>query len=200
MRPLRCSEGVAIPFSRTWREHCAFGFVAGLALMAAACTSGAEGAAAPSSPTAAPPTPVNYVDDCPITIPSQPYIARAPYLAQPPAYYHSVWYGSDDLWTMVDPSGATFGEKTFWWSRNFNIEDERYPQIAVTGRRLDAPGSFASTTGCTPRSGPCVGGDATNAYADFGTAMLVGVHIPARGCWEIRAHYKGAELAYIVQY
>jgi hypothetical protein len=30
--------------------------------------------------------------------------------------------------------------------------------------------------------------------------MLVGVELPTRGCWEIRARYKGAELAYVVDY
>ena len=58
----------------------------------------------------------------------------------------------------------------------------------VTGTRLDAPGSFSA------------GNPGTHAYADFGTAMLVGVPTPARGCWEIRAHYKGAELAYVIDF
>lgn len=195
MQGPRCNSSMPIP------RRLALALVAALALAGVACTSGAEGAAAPSSPTAAPPTPVTYVDDCPVTIPGQPYVARAPYLPQPPAYYNAVWYGSDDLWTMLDPEGATIDYKTFWWSRNFNIEAERSPLITITGTRLDAPGSFVKgANGCTPASGPCVPGDATNASADFGTAMLVGVQIPTRGCWEIRAHYKGAELAYVVDY
>jgi hypothetical protein len=89
---------------------------------------------------------------------------------------------------MLDPAGATFSEKTFWWSRNFDIETERQPAITVTGRRLDAPGSFVA------------GNPGTHAYADFGTAMLVGVAIPTQGCWEIRANYKGAQLSFVVRY
>ena len=78
-------------------------------------------------------------------------------------------------------------QKTFWWSRNFGlVAGEGAPLIGVTGKRLDAPGSFAA------------GNPGTNATADFGRAMLVGIDIPAAGCWEIRARYKGAELAYVV--
>ena len=89
---------------------------------------------------------------------------------------------------MLDPAGASFRDKTFWWSRNFDIAAEREPLITVTGTRLDAPRSFSA------------GNPGTHAYADFGTAMLVGVPTPARGCWEIRAYYKGAELAYVINY
>jgi hypothetical protein len=56
----------------------------------------------------------------------------------------------------------------------------------VTGTRLDAPGTFVA------------GNPGTNALADFGSAMLVGVEIPSIGCWEIRAEYKGAVLAVVV--
>jgi len=92
---------------------------------------------------------------------------------------------------MLRPTGATLTVKTFWWSREFAHEPgfpglkEPQPLIKVTGRRLDAPGSFSA------------GIPGTHALADFGTAMLVGIEIPAIGCWEVRARYKGAEVAYV---
>ena len=135
---------------------------------------------------------------CPVTVPGEPLLPPPPYLAAPPAYYQSVWYGTPDLWTMLHPEGETwsslprqsngaFSQKTWWWSGKFIIADERQPLIAVTGRRLDAPG-FTFTAG----------NPGTHAYADFGTAMLVGIDIPTAGCWEIQAEYKGVVLSYVV--
>lgn len=127
------------------------------------------------------------LNECPVTMPGTPYVARAPHPAEPPALYRATWYGNDNLWTMLPRGGANLDTKSFWWSRNFVLAEENQPLIAVTGRRLDAPGSFSA------------GNPGTNAIADFGTAMLVGIDVPSEGCWEIRAEYKGAELAYIVR-
>jgi DNA-binding CsgD family transcriptional regulator len=130
---------------------------------------------------------------CPITIPGEPYIATAPYPRQPPDYYRAVWYGTDALWTMLHPGGEVWGtrtlQKTFWWSRNFRggLTGEPQPLITVTGKRLDAPGSFSA------------GNPGTGIAADFGSAMLVAIEVPSTGCWEIRARYKGSELAYVVR-
>jgi hypothetical protein len=55
----------------------------------------------------------------------------------------------------------------------------------VTGRRLDAAGTFSF-------------GPGTNAGADFGTAMLVGIDVPSVGCWEITGRYHAATLSYTV--
>jgi hypothetical protein len=171
--------------------------IAAILFAAFACTS--SSAETPPAPTSPPiPTPQAFIAlaDCPITTVTTPYVARPPYLAQPPEYYKSVWYGDDALWTMLDPGGEVWAglpnntgsltQKTWWWSRNFEMERERSPAITVTGMRLDASGSFSA------------GNPGTHAYADFGTAMLVGVDIPATGCWDIRAKYEGAELAYVV--
>lgn len=131
---------------------------------------------------------------CPLTAPSEPYRPTAPFLEVPPISYGSVWYGSAGLWTMLRPagevwrslplSGGTLSQKTFWWSENYSGEGQ--PAISVTGTRLDGTGNFAA------------GNRTTNATADFGTAMLVGIEIPTAGCWRIRAEYKGASLEYVV--
>ena len=171
--------------------------IAVLLFAAFACTS--SSAETPPAPTPTPtPTPQTFLAlaDCPIATVTAPYVARAPYLAQPPDHYKSAWYGSDDLWTILHPegevwsalpnNGGKFTQKTWWLSNNFDIERERQPLITVTGARLDAPGSFTA------------GGPGTHGYTDFGNAMLVGIGIPSEGCWEIAAEYKGARLAYVV--
>jgi DNA-binding CsgD family transcriptional regulator len=137
------------------------------------------------SPTAAP-TWIEFAD-CPITIPSNPYIPVPPHPAQLPDYYQAVWYGTDALWTMLPPAGAVWTtgvvQKSFWWSRDYGGEGQ--PLLSVSGRRLDAPGSFS-----TAESG-------TNAGADFGPAMLTGFDTPDTGCWEITGEYKGNQLRFI---
>jgi len=40
--------------------------------------------------------------------------------------------------------------------------------------------------------------DGTNASADFGTAMLVGVTLPSPGCWRLTATYLDASLSIVV--
>lgn len=64
--------------------------------------------------------------------------------------------------------------------------DWRSP-LTVTGRRID---------GSAP---PLGASNATNAFADdIGSSILVGVEIPAAGCWEITGHLKGITLSFVV--
>ena len=133
---------------------------------------------------------------CPVTVPGSPLIPPQPYPQEAP--FDSAWYGTADVWTMLDRSGEVwwalphdeggYGQKTFWWSRHYVLKDEPQPAIAVVGRRLDAPSETFE-----------VPGPGTNAsQADIGTAMLVGVEIPSAGCWELAATYREASLAYVV--
>ena len=55
----------------------------------------------------------------------------------------------------------------------------------MTGARLDGTGTLESSGG-------------TNASADFGTAMLVGVEFPTAGCWQLTGRYRNATLSYVV--
>ena len=136
--------------------------------------------------------------DCPVTVPDAGgFVAPRPYPPAPPAYYGSRWYGNADLWTMIDTTGESWhhlprngtarGQKTFWWSADWDHARELEPAIVVTGRRLDGPASAFEA-----------GHPGTNATADFGTAMLVGVDVPTPGCWELLARYRTAELAIVV--
>lgn len=151
-------------------------------------------AGAPAATLAPTPTP----PPCAITRPGPAFTPPKPYLASPPMAYDSVWYGDAHLWTMLDIGGETWGpwlfatppglpQKTFWWSADWHPEQtgEWEPAITVTGRRLDGSQTFTF-------------GPGTNASADFGTAMLVGIDIPSYGCWELTADYRKATLSYVV--
>ena len=160
----------------------------------------------PSSVTSPDPSPVlaakaiptlTSTAACDVTQPEPAFVPPKGFVATPPAYYESTWYGSTHLWTMLRDGGEVWGpglsisptglpQKTFWWSADWVVRDELEPDISVTGRRLDGPGSFT------------FGSPGTNASADFGTAMLVGIDIPSYGCWEITARYREARISYIV--
>jgi hypothetical protein len=134
---------------------------------------------------------------CAVTRPIPIFVPPSPYLASPPAYYQSDWFGSAALWTMINhdgeiwkqsglphnPEGLT--QKTFWWSADWPAGAEPEPAITVVGTRLDGPGSFTHSPG-------------TNASADFGTAMLVGIDFPSPGCWQLTGRYRAAVLSYVV--
>jgi hypothetical protein len=139
---------------------------------------------------------VGSEDVCPLTIPPQPgFVPPEPYPREAPALYQAVWYGTSELWTMLRPEGEVwaelptdngiFGQKTFWWSDGYS--PIAHPPITVTGRQLDGSESFEA------------GGPGTNGFRkDISSFMLVGIGIPAAGCWEVTAQYRDAELTYVV--
>ena len=137
---------------------------------------------------------------CPVTVaPATPFT--------PPSQYelvengNSFWLGTEKLWTALGKSKVwataprprgheqevqPLTAKTFWGSVDFNYREEYPPKLKVTGRRLDGPTLPLLTM--TP----------TNAFPGPAVAMLVGVYVPAPGCWEITGEYKGAKLSYII--
>ncbi len=134
---------------------------------------------------------------CNVTRPIPPFVPPPPYLAAPPPNYGTEWFGTRALWKMLDPDGevwrqsslphgpAGLTQKTFWWSADWSPDAEPEPAIMVVGTRLDGPGEFTF-------------GPGTNASADFGTAMLVGIDFPTPGCWQLTGRYRDAELSYVV--
>jgi hypothetical protein len=173
-----------------------------LGAIAVVACSPVSGNVPPSNPLAtdiamAPTTRPETAFACPLTRPNPPFLPPDPFMSKPPASYGSAWFGRADLWTMLsfggedwhdlphNPGGLT--QKTFWWSANWPFRKELEPAITVVGRRLDGAGQFSA------------GDPGTNATADFGTAMLVGVDVPSAGCWQITATYRGAELSYVVR-
>lgn len=134
---------------------------------------------------------------CEVTRPIPPFVAPSPYPASPPPAYGSDWFGSRALWALLDRDGEVWRQsalphgpggltqKTFWWSADRIPQDDLAPAITVTGTRLNGPGTFEF-------------GPGTNASADFGPAMLVGIEIPSAGCWQFTARYRDAVLSYVV--
>lgn len=172
-----------------------------LALLATACVAGAlttEKLPSHSTVPSSPSTEAVVSDGaCPLTIPPQPgLVPPEPYPSQAPELYQAVWYGTSALWTMLDPEGEVWsgipqvhggmiGEKTIWWSDLYNGTNDR--PITVTGRQLDGSASFEGV-------GPGGGG----FREDIGSFMMVGIEIPAAGCWELTTRYGDAELSYVV--
>jgi len=159
----------------------------------------AESGGGPASVAAAPQSasPASPAVACTPSRPVPVFVAPAPRPAPaaPPADYKSSWFGTARLWTMLSDDGEIWrqlptnpnglSQKTFWWSVDWDSAAEPEPLMTVAGRRLDAPGTFSF-------------GPGTNAGADFGTAMLVGIDVPTVGCWEITGRYRAAMLAYTV--
>jgi hypothetical protein len=165
------------------------------ALVLTAC--GAPLAAREAEETVMAPTglPQYPPDDCPITQPQDPvFVPPEQYASVAP--YGEFWYGTNELWTMLQPDGRWAGlpqsehgysQKVFWWREGYDMTKETQPRITVSGRRLDGDAPTFENTG------------GTNGYhGDMGQFMLTGVAVPTSGCWEITGKYREAELSFVV--
>ena len=85
---------------------------------------------------------------CPVMkAPAPAFVPPNPYPPQPPLQYAGqFWYGTPDLWTMLNSDGTWSGlprgsdgysQKVFWWSADFSAAQEPQPFLTVTGKRLD---------------------------------------------------------------
>jgi hypothetical protein len=169
------------------------------AIARAAMPTAASDQSAAFSPTAASHTsaaPEAPPPACAVTRPPDPpFTPPSPYSPSAPGT-GAFWYGAESLWTVVPASGVWSGlphnddgytQKVLWWRAGYSWTEEPQPDLAVRGRRLDAPAP------------PLRVSAATNAYArDIQSAMLVGVDFPTLGCWEISGRYAGAELSFVV--
>jgi hypothetical protein len=137
---------------------------------------------------------------CPITrAPDTAFVPPAPYPPEPPErYVNEFWYGTPELWTMLGTEATWSGlphnqygysQKIFWWSQHFDVSTDPYPALKVILEQLDTD---------APSSLQVAAEEATNASADFGTAMLTGVDLPTLGCWKITGQYQKAELSFVV--
>lgn len=157
------------------------GAVAGIAVVAAALGVGQLVPASPTLEVTSTPT------GCPVTVPSGDFMPPAPYPEQPAAD-GGVWYGSSELWTVLDADGDYLPRKSVWWSENFEGgHREPDPEISVTWERLDAPDAPLVTAD---------GGTNAHTFAD-GWFIIAGLDPGASGCWRVTASYAGAELSYV---
>jgi hypothetical protein len=136
---------------------------------------------------------------CPVTLrPKEPFTAPAPYTLSKSDF----WLGTEKLWTFLPKSGPVWGwtprapghehevqpltNKLFWVSVNFDYQRIVDYSLKVTGRRLDGDAPPLLTT------------ETNNAFPGPAAAMLVGIYVPAPGCWEITGEFKGEKLSYVV--
>lgn len=126
---------------------------------------------------------------CPVTIPDADFVPPPGYPEEPDLEGDSAWYGTPELWTVLDVDGDYHGpRKSVWWSENFqggSVESE--PNITVTWERLD-----------DPEARPITRSRGTNAYtAQDGWFMIGGIDPDIEGCWKVTASYRGTQLAYV---
>jgi hypothetical protein len=135
---------------------------------------------------------------CPVTVPGDDAftpLSEAP--EGPPSVYEVVWYGTPELWTMIDRQGEINskrwleGDRTFWWSENYSPSEPA--EVTVTAEHLNGSAP-------TLKYGAVVG----SGFNPFMLApthesvTMVGVGLPESGCWELKAEYRGASLSYVV--
>ncbi len=124
-------------------------------------------------------------DACPVTAPDGSFLPPAPYPAAPVGTPGGdVWYGTTDLFTALPASGLELtvgGQKTFWWSLEFDYRNEPWPPITVTAARR-ASSATAVRSHVPATHGVVAGGQ---------PFMLAGIDFPEAGCWYLRAEYRG---------
>jgi VWFA-related protein len=137
------------------------------------------------------------VDSCGVTAATDSPVAPSPhYPASPPD--GGFWHGTPVLWTMLPDDGTWaslprgengYAQKIFLWRPGYDGRSEQWPEVSVTGRRLDGA------------AGPIVAEAATNAYRrDFGGwTMRVDVEVPTAGCWELTATHRDSAVTFIVR-
>lgn len=136
-------------------------------------------------------------DACSVTTRSQAtsFIPPKPY--QQEASTGTFWFGSDKLWTFLPidgtwrglghyaPNDPTFRQKVFFWRQGYDWRADPNPKLRITGRRLDG------------EADPLFADRADNVSTDP-AGMVVGINLPAVGCWEITARYGNDALTFVV--
>lgn len=127
-------------------------------------------------------------DGCTPTLPGEGFAPPEPYPTAP-VQENGVWFGTDDLWTVLAVDGEYAQRKSVWWSTSFpGGAREESPKIHVAWTRLDDVEVIDN------------GGTGTNAYTDDeGWFMIGGIDPETPGCWMVTATYKGASLSYVYE-
>ena len=121
--------------------------------------------------------------------PPRGLIVRASDLSESPPEPFS-WYGSPELWTVLDVDGVFTERKSIWWSINFpGGRFEEQPDISVVAQRLDQAGA--------PIRSERLGANAFTATEGWLMLADFPVTLPP-GCWEVTGTYKGASLTFVL--
>lgn len=126
-------------------------------------------------------------DDCPVTVPTGDFTPPEGYPSVP-SVPGSVWFGTDELWTVLSSDGSYLPRKSVWWSVNFpggGVEEQ--PAIRTFYMLLDVDRAITITS---------EQGTNANTAAD-GWFMIATIDPNYTGCWEVSAVYKGAALSYV---
>lgn len=140
-------------------------------------------------------------ESCPVTRPGDvPFSPASSTPDGPPSSYDAVWYGTPDLWTMVDEDGqiweglpvgpdGSLTQKTLWWSDHLSSSDPLI-EFSLTAEHLD---------GTAPEVETIVPDEAASSPSSpsFGIFVVVGFELPQPGCWKITAEYRDAVLSYV---
>lgn len=139
-------------------------------------------------------------ESCPVTRPPAPaFVPPAPYPNEisPDGF----WFGTSGLWTNLPangiwkglphyrPADTAFRNKLFWWRERYTSHLDDQPMLRVTGERLDAVSPPFETD---IRASAAWTDDSHHPF------IVVGIDIPALGCWKITGKFKDAELTYVV--
>jgi hypothetical protein len=132
--------------------------------------------------------------------PNPPFVPPIQYPPSAPAS-GTFWFGTDELWTALDidgkwkmgdyGKGTVYRTKLVFWARGFDTCKELEPKLILTGKRLDG-------------EAPSIAVAHANAVFVPGKpgmmppGIMTGVDVPAAGCWEFTAHYRGHTLTFVV--
>jgi hypothetical protein len=143
--------------------------------------------------------PAFSADSCPVTkAPTPAFVPPAAYNSSPLS--GGFLLGSQSLWTFVNtyaepsrPEEQPYIFKLVYWhpGLNWHHTDETNA-LTVVARRLDGP---SAPIVFTPRAS-MVGH--FRAESPDEVAMMTGLDLPSRGCWEIAADFKGEHLNYVI--
>ncbi len=126
---------------------------------------------------------------CVVTKPPVPGLTPpAPYNATP-SPDDLVWYGTDELWTVLAIDGSFVPTKSVWWSTLFRGgSEEPMPEISVRFDRVDQTAPTIHSEGL-----------GTNAYTvEDGWFMMADMEQEPAGCWRVTTSYRDATLSYVV--
>lgn len=111
------------------------------------------------------------------------------------AYSETGLYGPEDgLQVFIleggwPQGGHGYSNKVFWKYPGYSVTEEPQPDIKVGGKQLGGTATFVEK------------GPATHAFGNpdlLGSAILSGVTIPHRGCWQLTGAFRGSQLAFVV--